>query len=296
MKRRIQRPRERCGRARARSARRRARRSPARSTVNRNVCQIASTKIGSFELGAGSSPSPTQLAAERAGGRVGEAEVDREHERRADERADEEHRRRDQERRKEASALRRGTGASARRLPPGPRPLPSLGANCNQIARIADHRGRDRARAADEGLRRRDARRARARPRGRGRRVRRLRRPVRLRQDDALRMVAGLEDITVGDGPRRREGGQRPAAEGARHGDDLPELRPLPAHERLRQHGVRAEDARHRPRARSGGGSSRRPRSSGSPTCSRSGRGTSRAASASVSRWAARSCASRWRS
>ena len=60
-------------------------------------------------------------------------------------------------------------------------------------------------------------------------------------------MIAGLEDITSGTVRVGGQGRQRPAAEGPGHGDDLPELRPLPAHERLRQHGVRAEDARHRP-------------------------------------------------
>ena len=55
----------------------------------------------------------------------------------------------------------------------------------------------------------------------------------------ALRMVAGLEDISGGTlsigGPRR----QRPHAEGARHRDGLPELRALPAPVRRREHRLR---------------------------------------------------------
>ena len=160
------------------------RRSPARSRVKRNVCQIASTKIGSSSC-VPEVAEPDPVAAERAGGRVGEAEVDREHERRADERADEEHRRRDEERRKEAAALRRGTGAAGVGSPLGSRPLPFGSGRANVTGlQESRHRGCDRARAADEGLRGRHARRPGARPRGRGRRVRRLRRPVRLRQDD----------------------------------------------------------------------------------------------------------------
>ena len=38
----------------------------------------------------------------------------------------------------------------------------------------------------------------------------------------------------------RRRGGQRRAAEGPRHGDGVPELRALPAHDRVREHVVRA--------------------------------------------------------
>ena len=56
-----------------------------------------------------------------------------------------------------------------------------------------------------------------------------------------LRMIAGLEEISggeirIGDAAR-----QRPAAEGARHRDGVPELRALSAHDGARQHGVLAD-------------------------------------------------------
>jgi energy-coupling factor transporter ATP-binding protein EcfA2 len=54
-----------------------------------------------------------------------------------------------------------------------------------------------------------------------------------------LRMIAGLEDITSGDHLHRRKRGQRRAAEGPRHRHGVPELRALPAHDRLREHGLR---------------------------------------------------------
>ena len=47
----------------------------------------------------------------------------------------------------------------------------------------------------------------------------------------ALRMIAGLEEITGGDIRDRRPGGQRRAAQGPRHRHGLPELRALPAHD-----------------------------------------------------------------
>ena len=109
----------------------------------------------------------------------------------------------------------------------------------------------------------------------------------------ALRMIAGLEEISEGDAQHRRPGGQRPGAQGSRHRDGLPELRALPAHERLRQPGVRpeaAQDAQGRDRqARR----ARRPATIELTTCSTASPSSSRAASASASRSVARSCASR---
>ena len=55
-----------------------------------------------------------------------------------------------------------------------------------------------------------------------------------------LRMVAGLEEITGGRDRDRRPRGQRARAQGPRHRDGVPELRALSAHERVRQHGLRA--------------------------------------------------------
>ena len=53
-----------------------------------------------------------------------------------------------------------------------------------------------------------------------------------------LRMLAGLESITGGEIRIGRQGGQRHPAQGARHRDGVPELRPLPAHDGRREHGV----------------------------------------------------------
>ena len=81
----------------------------------------------------------------------------------------------------------------------------------------------------------------------------------------ALRSIAGLEDITAGTITHRQPGGQRPAAQGPRHRDGVPELRALPAHDggaepRLRPPAAqdaqgRDQAARHRGRqdARPGG-------------------------------------------
>ena len=56
-----------------------------------------------------------------------------------------------------------------------------------------------------------------------------------------LRMVAGLEEITSGTIAHRRARRERPAAEGPRRRDGLPELRAVPAHVCLRGHGLRVE-------------------------------------------------------
>ena len=78
--------------------------------------------------------------------------------------------------------------------------------------------------------------------RDRRRRIRRHRRALGLRQVDA----AAHGRRARGDHRRRdrdrRPRRQRRRAVGARHRDGVPELRALPAHERVRQHGLRAED------------------------------------------------------
>ena len=57
----------------------------------------------------------------------------------------------------------------------------------------------------------------------------------------SLRMIAGLEEVTDGDAQDRRPRRQRRRPEGSRHRDGLPELRAVPAHVGLRQHGLRPE-------------------------------------------------------
>ena len=112
----------------------------------------------------------------------------------------------------------------------------------------------------------------------------------------ALRMVAGLEVISKGDGLDRRQRRQRRAAEGAGHRDGVPELRAVPAHDRVRQHGVRAQAAEGAEGPRSPRASRRPHASSGSPSTSAASRRHCPAVSASASRWAGRSCATRRRS
>ncbi len=77
-----------------------------------------------------------------------------------------------------------------------------------------------------------------------------------------LRMVAGLEEISERRDRHRRARGQRPRAGRPRHRHGVPELRAVPAHERVRQHGLRPEDRQAADRARSRRAWTRRPRSS----------------------------------
>ena len=51
----------------------------------------------------------------------------------------------------------------------------------------------------------------------------------------ALRMVAGLEEISGGQVDDRRAHRERRLAQGPRHRDGLPELRAVPAHDRRRR-------------------------------------------------------------
>jgi len=55
-----------------------------------------------------------------------------------------------------------------------------------------------------------------------------------------LRMVAGLEEITGGEIAIGGTRGQRPRTQRPRHRHGVPELRAVPAHERVRQHGLSA--------------------------------------------------------
>ena len=103
-----------------------------------------------------------------------------------------------------------------------------------------------RPQGPDQALRRRQPRGRPAQPGGGRRRVRLPGRAVGLRQDhrapDDRRPGGHLQRA----GADRREGGQPAAPARPRHRPGLPELRPLPAHERVRQHGLRpaaAQDA-----------------------------------------------------
>ena len=109
----------------------------------------------------------------------------------------------------------------------------------------------------------------------------------------SLRMLAGLEDVDAGPIQIDGEDVVNLAPRRPRHRDGVPELRALPAHDRRREHGLRAEDRAARQGgdqgARAGGRQDPRPRGLPRPPAGRS----SRAASASAWRWGARSCASR---
>ena len=66
-----------------------------------------------------------------------------------------------------------------------------------------------------------------------------------------LRMIAGLEEVSVRRGPHRRRALRPPAAVGARHGDGVPVLRALPAHERRAEPALRPGEPAHCPSPRS---------------------------------------------
>jgi sn-glycerol 3-phosphate transport system ATP-binding protein len=66
-----------------------------------------------------------------------------------------------------------------------------------------------------------------------------------------LRMVAGLEEISGGEIAIGGRVVNQLEPSRARHRDGVPELRALPAHERVRQHGLRPEDRKKVPRTRS---------------------------------------------
>ena len=109
----------------------------------------------------------------------------------------------------------------------------------------------------------------------------------------SLRMIAGLEEITAGNLKIGDRVVNDVAAQGSRHRDGLPELRALPAHDRLRQHRVRAEAAQGpEGRDRAAGQRGRRDHPARRSSSSASRR-SSPAASASASRSGGRSSASR---
>ena len=57
----------------------------------------------------------------------------------------------------------------------------------------------------------------------------------------ALRMIAGLEDISDGELKIGGEVVNDQRAQGPRHRDGVPELRPVSAHDRAGEHGLRAQ-------------------------------------------------------
>ena len=94
--------------------------------------------------------------------------------------------------------------------------------------------------------------------RGGGRRVRRVRRPLRLRQVDVA-----AHDLRPGERQRgrdrhRRREGQRRACGAARAGAGVSVLRALSAHDGRAEHGVRPRKSGHAAQPRSNGGSPRR--------------------------------------
>ena len=108
----------------------------------------------------------------------------------------------------------------------------------------------------------------------------------------ALRMIAGLEQADIGTIRIGERVVNDVSARGPRHRDGVPELRAVPAHDRLPQPRLPAAPAAHaqardRPPGRRG-----RARCSASRSCSSAARASCRAASASAWRWAARSSAS----
>ena len=134
---------------------------------------------------------------------------------------------------------------------------------------------------------------ARRQRRHRRQRVRRARRPFRLRQVHAAAHARGAREHHGRRDRDRRARGQHVAAEGPRHRHGVPELRALPAHDRVRQHGL-LHEARQGAGARSwsgrcGGRQDPGPRAAPAALS----RASFRAASASASPWAAPSCATR---
>ena len=66
-----------------------------------------------------------------------------------------------------------------------------------------------------------------------------------------LNLIGGFIPLSGGDAAHRRQGGQRPAAPQAERQHGVPELRPVPAHDRRPERGVRAADGRAAGRRRS---------------------------------------------
>ena len=128
------------------------------------------------------------------------------------------------------------------------------------------------------------------------RRVRGVRRTVGLRQVDASATDRRPRGRHLGRDSDRRQGRHRRRPVEARARDGVPVLRALSAHERARQHRLRAQDGRPERRRDRAEGDEGRGDAEPRPTISTASRASSPAASASASPSAARSCASRRRS
>ena len=101
----------------------------------------------------------------------------------------------------------------------------------------------------DQALSRRLRGRQGAQPRDRRRRVHDPRRPVGLRQVDRAEHDRGARGHLGRRAADRRQGRQPRRAARPRHRDGVPELRAVSAHDRPREHGVRAASSRRRPKA-----------------------------------------------
>ena len=134
------------------------------------------------------------------------------------------------------------------------------------------------------------------RPRDRRWRIRRARRPFRLRQVDDAAHDRGAGGHLRRHAPDRRRGGQRARAQAAQYRHGVPELRHLSASERGAEYRLRAL-YRQAEQGREGPAHPRpRRKSWASKTCWSAGRPNSPAASASASPSAAPWCAIPWRS
>ena len=102
-------------------------------------------------------------------------------------------------------------------------------------------RGEHRAQRDRQGVRQRVSRRAQAVARRRRRRVLGARRSVRLRQVDRVADDRRARDDHVRRVAHRRQGRERPRAQGPRHRHGVPVVRLVPAPHRARQHRLRAQ-------------------------------------------------------
>ena len=126
------------------------------------------------------------------------------------------------------------------------------------------------------------------------RRAPRAARLVRVRQDDGAAPGGRPGGGERGHRLHRRAGRERRRPQGPRRGHGLPELRALPSPDGGQEHRVPAAPARRRQGGADDQGQAGRRDPRDSAPCSTASRRSSRAASASGSRWPGPSCASRW--